>query len=192
MDRRSLGNKIDESLVRKATEIWNATSSKLVVSVATFCEKVVACLNAGNKLIVFGNGGSSSDASHFCAEITGRFKKDRKAYPALCLNDPSFITAIGNDFGFDRVFERGVDAFGKQGDLVLAISTSGNSPNVVLGVVRAKELGLDVVCLIGKDGGLLHAFDHVVNVGLESTDSIQELHMSILHTVVEVAEQELT
>jgi D-sedoheptulose 7-phosphate isomerase len=182
---------VDESLHNKQTAIFRASSNKVVHAVAEFAEMVINCYKNGGKLIVFGNGGSSSDASHFCSELTGRFKEDRKPYPAICLNDSSFLTAVGNDYGFDHVFERGVSAFGNKGDLVVAISTSGHSTNCVLGIIQAKELGLDTICLLGRDGGLMTNYPLVVNVGMDSTDSIQEMHMSILHTVVEVVEKVL-
>ena len=179
------------SLSKKAEDKVKAFDNELLIASARFAEMVIECIDHGGKLIVFGNGGSSSDASHFCSELTGRFKEDRKPYPAICLNDSSFLTAVGNDYGFDHVFARGVSAFGNMGDLVVAISTSGNSTNCVLGIARAKELGLDTVCLLGRDGGLMVNYPLVINVGMDSTDSIQEMHMSILHTVVEVVEKEL-
>jgi D-sedoheptulose 7-phosphate isomerase len=186
-----LVEEIVDSLHRKADSKLGCMNSRLVLAIGHFSEMVINCYRDGGKLIVFGNGGSSSDASHFCSELTGRFKEDRKPYPAICLNDSSFLTAVGNDYGFDHVFERGVSAFGNKGDLVVAISTSGNSTNCVLGIARAKEMGLDTVCLLGRDGGLMANYPLVVNVRMDSTDSIQEMHMSILHTVVEVVEKAL-
>lgn len=180
------------SLVRKLENIVQALhSTEVRVGVECLIKKVLACFEAGGKLIVFGNGGSSSDASHFCAEFTGRFKKTRRGLPAICLNDSSFLTAVANDFSFDRVFERGVDALGSKGDLVIAISTSGSSPNCLFGLYRAEELGLDNFALVGRSGGDMCRYYSSLNVGMDSTDEIQELHMMILHTVVEVVENRL-
>jgi D-sedoheptulose 7-phosphate isomerase len=192
MRRDELEVELFASLMFKAGETEQALQDlTLTEALADFIELIVKCFKSGGKLIVFGNGGSSSDAAHFCSEFTGRFKKNRKPYPAICLNDPSYLTAVGNDYGFEHVFERGVSAFGNKGDLVVAISTSGNSNNCVLGIARAKELGLDTVCLLGRDGGLMANYSLVVNVGMERTDCIQELHISLLHTIVEMVEMEM-
>lgn len=180
------------SLLRKFDNINQALfSAEVRMGVESLVKKVLTCFEAGGKLIVFGNGGSSSDASHFCAEFTGRFKKVRRGLPAICLNDSSFLTAVANDFSFDLVFERGVDALGSKGDLVIAISTSGNSVNCLHGLQRAEGLGLDTFALVGRTGGTVCRYWSHLNVGMDSTDEIQELHMMILHTVVEIVENRL-
>ncbi|MGL4788915.1 MAG: D-sedoheptulose-7-phosphate isomerase, partial [Cetobacterium sp.] len=109
----------------------------------------------GNKVLICGNGGSNCDALHFAEEFTGRFRKDRRALPAISLSDSSHITCVGNDYGFDYIFSRGVEAYGKEGDMFIGISTSGNSANVIKAVEAAKKMGLKTAVLLGKDGGKL-------------------------------------
>ncbi len=141
------------------------------------------CLLAGGKLLVCGNGGSASDAQHFAAEIVGRFENERKAFPAVALNtDTSILTAVGNDYGYDEVFARQVEGLGRSGDVLVGISTSGNSANVLRAAARARELGIKSVGLLGKDGGSLKAnVDHAIVIDHEVTARIQEAHIFILH-----------
>jgi D-sedoheptulose 7-phosphate isomerase len=116
---------------------------------------MVKAIKAGNKIISCGNGGSMSDAMHFAEELTGRFREERQAIPAVSISDPSHITCVANDHGFDHIFSRYIEALGKKGDVLLAISTSGNSPNIVKAALTAKKLGIDIVALTGKSGGRL-------------------------------------
>ncbi len=109
----------------------------------------------GNKVLICGNGGSNSDALHFAEEFTGKFRKERRALPAIAISESSHITCVGNDYGFDYIFSKGVEAFGKEGDLFIGLSTSGNSPNVIKAIEMAKSLGMKTVGLLGKDGGKL-------------------------------------
>lgn len=148
----------------------------------------------GAKLLVAGNGGSASDAQHFAAELVGRFSKSRGPLPCLALPaNIGFITAIGNDFGFERVFERQIEAFGRKGDAFIAISTSGNSPNVVLAAKKAKELGLFVVGLTGFGGGSLKEHVHVLlDLPFEAeTARVQEAHIFALHALAWIIEESL-
>ncbi len=146
----------------------------------------------GGKSLIAGNGGSNCDALHFAEEFTGRFRKDRKALPSISLSDSSHITCVGNDYGFDFIFSRGVEAYGKEGDFFFGISTSGNSKNVIEAVKMAKEKGLKTVGLLGKDGGKLKGTcDYEFIVEGETTDRIQEVHMMILHIIIEGVEREL-
>lgn len=146
----------------------------------------------GGKSLIAGNGGSNCDALHFAEEFTGRFRKDRKALPSISLSDSSHITCVGNDYGFDFIFSRGVEAYGKEGDFFFGISTSGNSKNVIEAVKMAKEKGLKTVGLLGKDGGKLKgACDYEFIVEGKTTDRIQEVHMMILHIIIEGVEREL-
>ena len=139
----------------------------------------VNCLNAGGKLMFFGNGGSASDAQHLATELTVRYKKNRRALAALALTtDTSALTAIGNDFGFDELFSRQIEALGKPGDVAIAITTSGKSPNILKALVQGRRLGLVTVALGGKGGGDLHDLaDLLLIVPSDTTARIQEMHI---------------
>lgn len=144
----------------------------------------------GNKVLICGNGGSNCDALHFAEEFTGRFRKDRKALPAISLSDSSHITCVGNDYGFDYIFSRGVEAYGKEGDMFIGISTSGNSTNVIKAVEVAKKMGLKTCVLLGKDGGKLKGMcDYEFIIPGNTSDRIQEIHMMILHVIIEGVEK---
>lgn len=144
----------------------------------------------GNKVLICGNGGSNSDALHFAEEFTGKFRKERRALPAIAISESSHITCVGNDYGFDYIFSKGVEAFGKEGDLFIGLSTSGNSPNVIKAVEMAKSLGMKTVGLLGKDGGKLKGLcDFEFVIPGETSDRIQEIHMMILHIIIEGVER---
>lgn len=144
----------------------------------------------GNKVMICGNGGSNCDAMHFAEEFTGRFRKERRALPAIAISDSSHITCVGNDYGFDHIFSKGVEAYGKQGDMFIGISTSGNSANVIKAVELAKSLGIKTVSLLGKDGGKLKGMcDYEFITPGETSDRIQEIHMMILHIIIEGVER---
>lgn len=146
--------------------------------------------NAGNKVLIAGNGGSNCDALHFAEEFTGRFRGNRRALPAIAISDSSHITCVGNDFGFDYIFSRGVEAYGKEGDLFIGLSTSGNSANIVKAVEAAKSLGMKTLVLLGKDGGKLKGMcDYEYVIPGETSDRIQEIHMMILHIIIEGVEK---
>jgi len=154
---------------------------------------VIEAYKKGKKVILFGNGGSAADAQHISAELVGRFKKDRKALPAITLTtNTSVLTALSNDYGFDIVFSRQVDAVVEDGDVVIAISTSGNSPNVLKGVDAARRKGAKTVGLTGKDGGKLKDMvDIAIVVPSDKTARIQEGHITIGHIICELVESEL-
>lgn len=150
-------------------------------------------MESGNKVLSCGNGGSLCDAMHFAEELTGRFRKDRKALPAMSLVDPSHMSCVANDFGYDHVFSRMVEAFGKDQDVLLAISTSGNSKNVILAAEAAKNRNMTVVGLLGKGGGELKDlvdFPIIVD-GTKCTDRIQEMHIKFFHIFIEGIERKL-
>lgn len=158
--------------------------------VALFARKTAEVFRAGNKIISCGNGGSMCDAMHFAEEFTGRFREDRPSLPAIAISDPSYLTCTANDYGFDFVFSRFVQGVGRTGDLLLGISTSGNSPNVVEAVKEARKQGMYTVCLLGKNGGALgSAADLPIVVPGETSDRIQELHIKIIHIAIEIAEE---
>jgi D-sedoheptulose 7-phosphate isomerase len=154
---------------------------------------IVASLRSGGKILVCGNGGSASDAQHFAAELVGRFERERPALPAIALTtDTSILTAIGNDYGFDRVFARQVEAVGRAGDVLLGISTSGGSPNVLEAIGAAKSRGLTTVALTGRDGGVVGAAADIhINVPSPSTARVQEVHRTLMHAMCELVEREL-
>ena len=147
-------------------------------------------LQAGGKLLVFGNGGSAGDAQHLSAELVGRFQKERAALPAIALTaDSSLLTSIANDYSFKQVFARQVEALGRAGDAAIGISTSGESPNVVAGLQAARSRGLKTIALTGRDGGSVgRAADIHVNVPDHNTARVQEVHRTLIHVLCEVIE----
>ncbi|MBA2852746.1 D-sedoheptulose 7-phosphate isomerase [Methanococcus maripaludis] len=154
---------------------------------------IVNALKNENKLLICGNGGSAADAQHFAAEIVGRYKLERKGYPAIALStDTSILTAIGNDYGFEKIFERQVEALGKDGDILIGISTSGNSENVINAVNLAKNNGIYTIGLLGKDGGKLNNLvDLSLVVPSNNTPRVQECHLTIYHVICEEVEKKL-
>ena len=157
-------------------------------------EQVLSCLQEKGKLLICGNGGSAAQAQHMAAEIVGRFKKERRALPAIALStDTSIITSLSNDYSFERVFERQVEALGKKGDLLIMLSTSGNSPNLLKASRAAKEIGIKTAGILGKDGGLLKKeADLSLVIDSQDTAKIQEAHLIIIHAVCELAEEGLS
>jgi phosphoheptose isomerase len=151
-------------------------------------------LKAGGKLLVFGNGGSASDAQHAAAELVGRFQRERRALAAIALTtDTSVLTSIANDYAFERVFARQIEALGKNGDVALGITTSGASANVLAAFDAAKALGIVTIALTGRDGGRVgRAADIHVNVPGESTARVQEVHRTLLHIVCDLVERALS
>ena len=176
-----------------ATKQSMLSSSDLVATVAKVSEILVASLRQGNKVILFGNGGSAADAQHIAAELVGRFAFDRPALPALALSvNSSCVTAIGNDYGFDHVFSRQIEALAKAGDVAVGISTSGNSPNVAKAVLAARQMGLRTVGLTGASGGTLaKSAEFCICVPSEDTARIQECHILIGHIISELVEKEI-
>jgi D-sedoheptulose 7-phosphate isomerase len=162
-------------------------------AIAAAADALRTALRDGRTVLVCGNGGSAADAQHFAAELVGRFALERRAWPALALTtDTSALTAIGNDHGFDRVFARQVEAHGRPGDVLVGISTSGGSPNVLAAVETARSRGLVTIGLTGRDGGALgRAVDVHLNVPSPSTARTQEVHITLLHVLCELVEQEL-
>ena len=161
--------------------------------IADVAREILAAFNRGNKVLLFGNGGSAADAQHIAAEWVGRFQRERLPYPAIALTtDTSILTAIGNDYGFDQVFVRQIQALGRKGDIAIAISTSGNSPNVLAAADAAVESGLIVVGLTGRDGGELGSrVRYHLNVSHNLSARIQEVHIMIGHILCELVEADL-
>lgn len=158
-----------------------------------FSRLMVETLKNGGNIFSCGNGGSHCDAMHFAEELTGRFRGDRPAMGALALGDSSHVTCVSNDFGFDHIFSRQIEGLGRSGDLLIGLSTSGNSKNVINAFETAKAKGIKTVALLGKGGGQLASLANVAIVVPKATtsDRIQEIHIKLIHTVIETAEREL-
>lgn len=154
---------------------------------------IATSVKQGGKIISCGNGGSHCDAMHFAEELTGRYRDNRKAIPAICVSDPSHISCVSNDYGYEFVFSRYIEALGNKGDVMLGISTSGNSPNIIKAAQAAKEKGMTVIILSGKDGGKLAPMAdielRVPHFGY--ADRIQEVHIKIIHILILLIEKEV-
>src|SRR5882762_9793569 len=187
---RRVAELIEASIATKQSLL---SSPDLVVTVATVSEILVNALKQGNKLLLFGNGGSAADAQHIAAELVGRFAFDRPALPALALSvNTSCVTAIGNDFGFEQVFSRQLEALARPGDVAIGISTSGNSANVIHALTTAKKIGLHTVCLTGRTGGRLRSeVDHCICAPSTEAPRIQECHILIGHIISEIVERQI-
>ncbi|MGG5821405.1 D-sedoheptulose-7-phosphate isomerase [Falsiroseomonas sp. HW251] len=170
-----------------------AADETLCETAAAAARACVAALRAGRKLLICGNGGSAADAQHWAGELVSRFHYDRPGLPAIALTtDSSILTAIGNDYGYDRVFARQVEALGVAGDVLLAISTSGNSPNVIAALQAARERGLGTIGFTGAAGGRMAALcDHCIRIPSDSTPRIQEGHEVLGHAICAMIEAEL-
>ena len=155
---------------------------------------LVRCIDTGGKVISCGNGGSMSDAMHFAEELSGRFRGDRPSIPAIAISDAGFITCTANDYGYEKVFSRFVEGLGNTGDALLAISTSGNSANVINAAKAAAEKGMSVIALTGKDGGELAKLCDVEIRAPHSdySDRVQEIHIKVIHILVLLIEQEVS
>ncbi len=154
----------------------------------------IETLNNGNKILICGNGGSAADAQHFAAELTGRYKTERAALPAIALTtDTSALTAIGNDYGYDRVFDRQLEALAQCGDLIFGISTSGNSTNIINAFNLAKEKKCKTIALSGKNGGKIkNIADITLVVPSDNTPRIQEMHILFIHTICQIVDNNFT
>jgi len=154
---------------------------------------IVESLKGGGRLLVFGNGGSASDAQHLAAEFVGRFQRERRAAGAIALTtDTSILTAVGNDYAFDRVFARQIEALGESGDVAIGITTSGESKNVIEALAVAKERGLTIIAVTGRDGGAAGKMADVhLNVADRSAARVQEVHRTLLHVICELVEETL-
>ena len=164
------------------------------ISTIEQASKVIAdSVKAGGKVISCGNGGSHCDAMHFAEELTGRYRENRKAIPAICVSDPSHISCVSNDFGYEFVFSRYIEALGNKGDVLLGISTSGNSANIIRAAQTARDKGMKVIILSGKDGGKLAPLAdvelRVPHFGY--ADRIQEIHIKIIHILILLIEKQV-
>ena len=178
----------------EASEVLNAFTgnSELMQACELFSKKLIETYMAGGTVFSCGNGGSHCDAMHFAEELTGRYRKDRKALGALALGDPSHVTCVSNDYGFEQIFARQLAGLGRKGDVLMGLSTSGNSKNVIEAFKVAKENGIFTVALLGKTGGELKDMaDLSIVVPAHTSDRVQEIHIKLIHTVIESVERAL-
>lgn len=179
--------------LRESAAVKQRVAEELSADIARTGDLLIDAFQAGKKLLLFGNGGSAADAQHLAAEFVGRYVNDRAPLPAIALTtDTSVLTAIGNDYGFEQVFVRQIRALGRRGDVAIAISTSGRSRNVILGIEAAHEAGLATIALTGGDGGnLAPIVDVAIVVPSTTTARIQECHIAIGHVLCEYVDGEL-
>lgn len=184
---------IQDSLKETATLIDTLLGKpETLGSLENLAKQLAETFQRGGKLIVFGNGGSMCDAMHLAEELTGRFHNDRPALPAIAISDPGHLSCVANDYGYEQVFARGVEAYAKTGDLVIGISTSGNSENVIKGLEAAIAKECFTSALLGRDGGKLKDLcDFPIIVPSQNTARIQEVHSIFIHILIELVEKEL-
>ena len=183
-----------EQIFAESIEVKQGTLRKNLPQIISAAEVIISAIRSGHKLFLCGNGGSAADSQHIAAEFVGRFQKERKAWAAIALTtDTSALTALGNDYSFDIVFSRQLQALGQKGDVLIAISTSGNSKNVLEALRQAKAMGLTSVGVTGGSGGqLAHLSDIAIIAASSKTARIQESHLVILHTICELVENTLS
>jgi D-sedoheptulose 7-phosphate isomerase len=184
-------NWIEQALADAASLIeWLRMQEKADGVLTTISRRIADTLASGGRVLTCGNGGSMCDAMHFAEELSGRYRQDRAAFAAQAISDPAHMSCVANDFGFERVFARGVEAWGKPGDLLVVFSTSGSSPNIVAAARSARERRVTVVGLLGRDGGEVRALcDLSLVVPAQTSDRIQEVHEKTLHLLIEGVER---
>jgi D-sedoheptulose 7-phosphate isomerase len=176
--------------LRESADLKRALADSDLTPMQALVDATRRALAAGNKLLVFGNGGSAADAQHIAAELVGRYKMERAGMPALALTvDTSILTSVANDYGFEQIFERQIEALARPGDVALGISTSGNSPNVLRGLQRARTMSLTTAAFLGKSGGSIKdAVDHAIVIPAQETARIQECHLTLGHILCEMVD----
>ena len=188
-DRTPIDQGLDDAI---ALATWLRDAERATGAIAAIANHLAGVLSAGGRVLTCGNGGSLCDAMHFAEEMSGRFRDDRPALAVQSMADPTHMTCVANDYGFEKVFSRGVEAWGKAGDALVVFSTSGKSPNLIAAVEAARQRGLSVVGLLGRDGGALKsACDHVIVVPGTTSDRIQEVHIKVVHLLIELIEKKL-
>jgi D-sedoheptulose 7-phosphate isomerase len=182
-----------EGILREAARLHEQSARDSAEAVVAAADAMKAAFDRGGQVLIFGNGGSAADAQHFSCDLVGRFLRERRALPAIALTtDSSAMTAIANDYGFDRVFVRQIEALGRSGDVAVGISTSGSSANVLAGLLFAKSRGLRTIAFTGRDGGPVGAAAEVhVNVPNDVTPRVQEVHRTLMHAVCDLIESQL-
>lgn len=185
-------NKI-ENIIRESNKVKEVLINSQINVIAKISQAVINCLRGGGKIIIFGNGGSAADSQHVAAEFVGRFQKDRQALAAIALTtNTSVLTSIANDYGFEFVFSRQIEALGRKKDLAIAISTSGNSENVIKAVQKAKQMKIKTVSFTGGNGGKLAKITDISLIAPSNhTARIQEAHICVLHAICQIAEEKI-
>jgi D-sedoheptulose 7-phosphate isomerase len=186
--------KVVEQIFAESISVKQETLKKNLSLIIKSAESIIKAFQGGHKLFFCGNGGSAADSQHIAAEFVGRFQKERRAWPAIALTtDTSALTALGNDYTFDIVFSRQLEALGQKGDVLVGISTSGNSKNVLEAVKKAKTMGITTIGVTGGNGGqLASACDIAIVAASPKTARIQESHLCIFHSICELVENALT
>ncbi|MES1936095.1 D-sedoheptulose-7-phosphate isomerase [Salinisphaera hydrothermalis] len=193
MPNDAFASQIVTDLFAASRQANEATRAAVADSLPSAAARILACCESGHKMLACGNGGSAGDAQHFASELVNRFERNRRALAAISLvTESSTLTAIANDAGYDRVFSRQIEALGQTGDVLLAISTSGHSPNVITAIDAAHERGLSVIALTGRDGGRmaeqLNGDDIELRAASDVTARIQEMHLLIIHCICRLIE----
>jgi phosphoheptose isomerase len=198
MRPRALNHAIDAdaaaAIVRRTLDANVALHERVrengAADVVRAADAIRSALASGRKVLAFGNGGSAADAQHLTTELVGRFQKERAGFPAIALTaDTSLLTSLANDYGFEQVFARQVDALGESGDVAVAISTSGLSPNIVAALTAARKLGLQTIAITGRDGGEAGRLAEIhINVPDDCTARVQEVHITLIHAICEIVE----
>ena len=185
--------RINKVLEEQIVNLTNLKENGYGENLISIVDLIVKCLKNGNKVLICGNGGSAADSQHFAAELVGRFKLERKGLPAIALTtDTSVLTCMGNDYGYDSIFSRQVEALGNEGDVLIGFSTSGNSKNVILAIEEGKSKGLTTVGFLGKDGGKLKEMvDYDFTFNYTETARVQEHHLMTYHLICEFVEKEM-
>jgi phosphoheptose isomerase len=188
------GSDVADATLSEAIALHERVRAAGLETALAAADAIVASLQRGGKVLVFGNGGSAADAAHAAAELVGRFRRERRGFAAIALTaDASVLTSIANDYGFDRVFARQIEALGQPGDIAFAITTSGESANAVRALEAARARQLTTIALTGRDGGPAGRLADVhVNVPSESTPRIQEVHRTLLHVICDLVETSLS
>ena len=184
-----------DSALNDASQALDALrrNSQVLDRIAEVARSLVQTFNAGGKVIAAGNGGSMCDAMHLAEELAGRFRDDRRALPAIAISDPGLLSCVANDYGYERVFARFLEAHGRPGDLFVGISTSGTSPNVLAAASTARAIGMRTVALVGRPGSPLESGTDlaIVTPAGRYSDRIQELHIKVIHVLIELVEREM-
>lgn len=183
---------IRSSLLDAASALENLIADgATLAAIERAAQAFIDCFKAGGRVYACGNGGSMSDAMHFAEELTGRFRADRAGLPAIAISDPGHLTCVGNDFGFEHVFSRFIESHGRAGDCLLAISTSGKSPNILAAARAAKKLDMTVIALTGKAGTEIEKLAGIciATPGGSYSDRVQELHIKVIHILIELIER---
>ena len=182
-----------KEMIKESINVFSNVSEENSNEIRNSVDMILECLKNGNKIILAGNGGSATQASHIGAEFSGRYKLERRGLPAVALTtDLAAVTAIGNDYGFEHIFERQLEALGKTNDVLIVLSTSGNSKNINNAIRKAKEMGIKIISLIGKDGGEQKGNSNIeMIVPSKNVPKIQEAHLAILHIICEIVEEKM-